>query len=127
MLAALPARWPEAETLGARLVAEHPERPQPLSALAAIEAERGLHATAAARYARLAELAEAAGERDDARLAALRAGELFMRVSPKEAIPWLERTLAGARDDVRRRRRSCATPTPPTGAGRICCASSAGG
>ena len=73
---------------------------QALCALGAIEAERGLHATAAARYVRLSELSEAAGERDDARLAAHRAGELFMRVSPKEAIPWLERTLAGARDDV---------------------------
>lgn len=101
VLAALPARWPEAETIGARLVAAHPERPQPLCALAAIEAERGLYQTAAARYVRLAELAEAAGERDDARLAALRAGELYMRVSSKEAIPWLERTLAGARDDAR--------------------------
>ena len=100
MLTALPARWPEAETIGARLLAAHPDRPQPLGALAAIEAERGLAPTAAARYVRLAELAEAAGERDDARLAALRAGELYMRVSPKEAIPWLERTLAAARDDA---------------------------
>ena len=61
---------------------------------------------------KLAELAEAAGERDDARLASLRAGELFMRVSPKEAIPWLERTLAtgaqrraGGDASVRRLRR----------------------
>ena len=100
VLAALPGRWPEAETVGARLSAAHPERAQALCALGAIEAERGLHATAAARYVRLAELAEAAGERDDARLAAHRAGELFMKVSPKEAIPWLERTLAGARDDA---------------------------
>ena len=100
VLAALPARWSEAETIGARLVAAHPNRPQPLCALAAIESERGLHQTAAARYVRLAELAEAAGERDDARLAALRAGELYMRVSPKEAIPWLERTLAASRDDA---------------------------
>src|SRR6185312_14181483 len=100
VLAALPGRWPEAETIGARLLAAHPERRQLLCALAAIEAERGLHATAAARYVRLSELAEAAGEREDARLAAHRAGELFMRVSPREAIPWLERTLAGARDDA---------------------------
>ncbi|HEX8950519.1 MAG TPA: hypothetical protein VF945_01680, partial [Polyangia bacterium] len=100
VLAALPARWPEAEMIGARLVAAHPERPQPLCALAAIEAERGLYQTAATRYVRLAELAEAAGERDDARLASLRAGELYMRVSPREAIPWLERTLAAARDDA---------------------------
>ncbi len=100
VLAALPGRWPEAETIGARLLAAHPDRPQALCALGAIEAARGLHATAAARYVRLAELAEAADERDDARLAAHRAGELFMKVSPKEAIPWLERTLAGARDDA---------------------------
>ncbi|MGZ3440864.1 MAG: tetratricopeptide repeat protein, partial [Polyangia bacterium] len=100
MLAALPARWPEAETLGARLLAEHPERLQPLCALAAIESERGLASTAAARYVRLAELAEAAGEREDTRLAARRAGELFMRASPREAITWLEKTLAGSRDDV---------------------------
>ncbi|MDB4970575.1 MAG: Tetratricopeptide 4 [Myxococcales bacterium] len=99
ILAAMPARWPEAETLGARLVADFPERPQALHALAAIEAERGLSSTAAARYVKLAELAEAAGEKDDARAAALRAGELLARVSPREAIPWLEKTLAGARDD----------------------------
>ena len=101
ILAALPARWPEAETLGARLVAEWPDRPQPLCALAAIEAERGLYATAAARYVKLAELADARGERDDARQSALRAGELFARVSAREAIPWLEKTLAAARDDAR--------------------------
>ncbi len=100
LLTALPARWGEAELLGARLHAEFPTRPQPLLALAAIEAERGLVATAAARYARLAELAEAAGERDDARAAALRAGQLLAARSPREAIPYLERTLAGARDDV---------------------------
>jgi tetratricopeptide (TPR) repeat protein len=100
LLASVPARWGEAELLGARLHAEHPTRPQPLLALAAIEAERGLIATAAARYARLAELAEAAGERDDARAAALRAGQLLAARSPKEAIPYLERTLAGARDDA---------------------------
>ncbi|HEX4456477.1 MAG TPA: tetratricopeptide repeat protein, partial [Polyangia bacterium] len=100
LLTALPARWGEAELLGARLHAEFPTRPQPILALAAIEAERGLVATAAARYARLAELAEAAGERDDARAAALRAGQLLAARSPREAIPYLERTLAGARDDA---------------------------
>ena len=100
VLAALPEHWPEAEALGARLLAEPPARAQPLSTLAAIEAARGLHARAAARYVQLAELAEQAGEREDVRLAALRAGELLMHVSPREAIPWLEKTLAASRDDA---------------------------
>jgi tetratricopeptide (TPR) repeat protein len=103
VLAALPTRFDEALALGARLEAQHPERPFASLAQAAVEAERDQHAAAAARYARVVELADRAGEPLDALEAALRAGELYARApsSGAAATRWLERVLADRPDHPR--------------------------
>lgn len=98
--AADPELVSETRQLAEELLREHPERPQPLLALASLALYERALGDAASRFSALADIAHQRKERHDVVAAELAAGNAAAPIDPRAAIASLERAVARSRDSV---------------------------